>query len=572
MSENVKEEYLNDICGGIPGREVAEEVRAEFLGHLENRVSDYLGSGYDRESAEKKAVEDMGERQQVREQLSQLHRRIPYFDLKNALTKIIIGLLLQFFTLDIGSLSTITTAIGLCFLFAGMLQLRKVNPMFRKAWVASIIMISYVFLANVVWVSPLFYLDRNEADLFPFVSGAIGGLLLWVCIYFLGKGLAEVLSRPTASSEAFSQDALITLETGKIRNIGGVYFCAHIVAMIGVSMTGAQLFTFIPFIILVAMIILRLMRVRGLLLRRQLGYGAVDPGEKAWVGLWIAGCAFVFLPFVISAVLFALPRTFWHEEIVIRENRNKNTDTVNESADSERQFSHVNPYMQEILRLLPAEETRSIDTAVEHDEYFLNYSFEDTNGIQESYLVCRQEDQTILQFVCFSVAIDARHGGWDSILLPERALPPADPESTSRVYIYTEDESDRVFEQRPIAIRYGDRLIMSEDRPVRDVVCVDYAVAEKGCRQWVIICSTLVGDDGYGNRLEFNDESPVYLYPLSGYVYVRRPSWLPHSYNESVKRVANSNTMDISNGIGYIQVYTGAHESSTYGSVDEWLS
>jgi hypothetical protein len=584
MSERVAEEYLNEICGGIPGRETAEEVRAELLDHLESRIGEYMKSLYDRESAEKKAVEDMGDRKQVREQLSILHRRIPYFDLKNALTKIIVGLLLHFFKLDIGPLSTITTAIGLCFLFVGILQLRKVNRLLGKAWIASIIMISYVFLANVVWVSPLFYLG-SEGVWISYVSGAIGGFLLCVCIYFLGKGLEEVLSRPTASSEAASPDPSVARETQKIQNIGGLYFVAYAVAMIGVLIPGGQFFALLPFVILVAIIILRLMRVRGLLLRRQLGYGATDPGKKAWAGLWIAGYAFVFLPFLISAMLFAMPRTFWHEKIVIRENRNENTEIVNEAADSEQQFSNVNPYMQEILQLLPAEETRNINNAIEHDEYYINYSFEETNGIEESYLICRQEDQTILQFVCFSVANDASHGGWDSILIPEWAYPPADPESTSRVYIYTENESGRIFEQRPIALRYGDRLIQAEQREVRDVVCVDYAVAEPGCRQWVIICSTLIDDDGYGNRYVFHDEGPItylpHLDPLAGYVYVRRSSWFPHSYNESVKRIANSTGMiditneigDIANEIGYIQVYTGAHASkSTYKEVDEWLS
>lgn len=563
MSESVAEEYLNEICGGIPGREIAEEVRAELLDHLENRISDYLGSGYDREAAEKKAVEDMGEREQVREQLSHLHRRIPHIDMKNSLTKIILGSFLQFFRLDIGPLATITTAIGLCFLLAGIFQLRKINRNLKKAWIVGVIMITYTLLANVIWDSPLFYFS-SEYEWITNVFGLIGGLFLFILLSYLGRGLAELISRPADSSEAVSKDSSVDRETEKIRKIGGLYLVAYIVAMASTLIPGAGLFALLPFIILVSVILLRLIRVRGILLGRQLGYGVSDPGKKVWVGFWISGIVYVLLPFLIGGVLFILPRSFWYGERVIRENPNENTETENEVADSELLFDDVNPAIQEYLQLLPTEETRNIKTAIEHDEYYINYSFEETNGIEASYLICRQEDQTILQFVCFSVSPDARQGGWDSILIPESAPPSADPERTSRVYIYTEDENGRIFEQQPIALRYGDRMIRSEDRSVWDAVCVDYAVAEQGCRQWVIICSTLKDDDGMGNRYVFHDDDlPItylpHLDPLAGYVYVRRSSWFPHSYNESVKRGEyTTNMMEITDELGYVKVYTGA--------------
>ncbi|NLW88793.1 MAG: hypothetical protein GXY43_03615 [Clostridiaceae bacterium] len=564
MSENLADEYLNDICGGIPARETMEEVRSEFLDHLENRISDYLGSGYDREVAEKKAVEDMGEREQVREQLSHLHRRIPYIDMKNSLTQIILGLFLQFFNLDIGPLSAITTAIGLCFLFAGVFQLRKINRNFKKAWIASIIMITYTLLANVIWNSPLFYFGSEE-EWITNVFGLIGGLFLFVLLSYLGRGLAELISRPAASSDIGSKDSPVDRETEKIRKIGGLYLIAHIVAMSSILIPGAGLFALLPFIILLSVILLRLIRVRGILLGRQLGYGVIDPGKKVWVGFWISGIVYVLLPFLIGGVLFILPRSFWYGERVIRENRSE-TEIENEVADSERVLADVDPYIQEILQLLPAEETGSINTSIEHKDYRWLSTFFQGDGIDASSFLCRQEDQTVLQVVCFSILDGSRHGGWDSILIPESAFPPADPERTSRVYIYTEDISGRIFEQRPIAIRYGDRTILSEDRSVWDVVCVDYAVKKQGCRQWVFICSTLIDDDGHGNRYMIDDENPinstVHLDPLAGYVYIRRSSWFPHSYNDSVKRVEYSaGMMDSSEEIGYFKVFMNTWDS-----------
>lgn len=556
MPERVAEEYLNDICSGIPGREIAEEVRAELLDHLESRIDEYMKRSYDRETAEKRAVEDMGERKQVCEQLSHLHRRIPYFDLKNALTKIIIGLFLQFFNVDIGSLSTITTAIGLCFLFAGILQLRKVNGFLGKAWIASIIMVSYVFLANVASVSPLFYFGSEDA-LFSYTIGAIRGLLLFICLYYLGKGLTAMLERSTASWEAVLLDPLPTREAKKINNIGGLYFGAYAVAMISVWIPGAQFLALIPFVILVSKIILRLIRVRSLLLRGQLSYGATDPGKKAWAGLWIAGCAFVAIPFMISAVQFAMPRTFWYEGSVIREKR---TEITTEQADYDQVLSDLDPYMADILRLLPVEEIENINGTIEYDEYYSHYALEMDTQMDASYLICRKEDQTILQFVCFSISDGVDRGGWDSILIPESAFPPAEPGSVSRVYIYTEDENGRVFEQRPIALRYGTRTIRQENRQVRDIVCVDYAVADQGCRQWVIICSTLIDDDGHGNRYLLNIENPipsmVKLNPLADYVYIRRTSWFPRSYQDSVERISDSeNIVYLAQEIGYQKIY-----------------
>lgn len=574
MSENVADEYLNDICGGIPARETMEEVRAELLDHLENRISDYLGSGYDREAAEKKAVEDMGEQEQVREQLSHLHRRIPYFDLKNSLTKVIIGLFLQFFSLNIGPLAKITNAIGLCFLLAGVFQLRKINRNFKKAWIASIIKVTFTLLANVIWDSPLFYLVNiawesnyvhSEDEWITNFFGLIGGLLLFILLRYLGSGLAELVSGPGVILEAGSKDSPDARETAKIRNIGGLYLAGHAVAMASILIPGAGLFALLPFIILVSVILLRLIRVRGILLGRQLGFGVIDPGKKVWAGFWISGIVYVLLPFLISGALFALPRSFWYEERVIREIRSE-TEIKNEVADSERVLADVDPYIQEILQLLPAEETGSINTSIEHKDYRWLSTFFQGDGIDASSFLCRQEDQTVLQVVCFSILDGSRHGGWDSILIPESAFPPADPERTSRVYIYTEDISGRIFEQRPIAIRYGDRMIQMEYRPVRDVVCVDYAVAERGCRQWVFICSTLIDDDGYGNRYMIDDENPinstVHLDPLAGYVYIRRSSWFPHSYNDSVKRVEYSaGMMDSSEEIGYFKVFMNTWDS-----------
>lgn len=559
MPERVAEEYLNDICAGIPGREIAEEVRAELLDHLESRIDEYMKRSYDRETAEKRAVEDMGERKQVCEQLSHLHRRIPYFDLKNALTKIIIGLFLQFFNVDIGSLSTITTAIGLCFLFAGILQLRKVNGFLGKAWIASIIMVSYVFLATVVSVSPLLYFG-SEDSLFLYTIGAIRGLLLFVFLHYLGKGLSEVIERSTASWEAVLLDPLPTREARKTKNIGGLYFGAHAVAMISVMIPGAQFVALIPFVILVSIIILILIRVRSLLLRGQLSYGATDPGKKAWAGLWIAGCAFVAIPFMISAVLFAMPRTFWYEGSAIREKQTENAKIATEQADYDQVLSDLNPDMAHTLRLLPAEEIENINGTIEYDEYYSHYGLEMDTQMDASYLVCRKEDQTILQFVCFSISDGVDRGGWDSILIPESTFPPVDPGSVSRVYIYTEDKNGRVFEQRPIALRYGTRTIRQENRLVRDIVCVDYAVADQGCNQWVIICSTLIDDDGHGNRYLLNNENPipsmVKLNPLAGYVYIRRTSWFPCSYQDSVERISDSeNMVYLTQGIGYQKIY-----------------
>jgi len=558
MAERVAEEYLNDICGGIPGREIAEAVRAELLDHLESRIGEYMKRSYDRETAERKAVEDMGERKQVCEQLSHLHRRIPYFDLKNALTKIIIGLFLQFFNVDIGPLSTITTAIGLCFLFAGILQLRKVNGFLGKAWIASIITVSYVFLANVVSVSPLFYFGPEDTSI-SYTIGAIRGLLLFIYLHYLGKGLSETLARSAASSEAVSMDSLTTREAKKTKNIGGLYFGAHAVAMISVWIPGTQFFALIPFVILVSIILLRLIRVRSLLLRRQLSYGATDPGKKAWSGIWIAGCAYVVIPFMISAVLFAMPRTFWYEGSVIREKQTENAEITTEQADYEQVLSDLNPDMADILRLLPVEEIENINGTIEKDDYFSVYGLEMDTQMDASYLVCRKEDQTILQFVCFSISDGVDRGGWDSILIPESTFPPADPGSVSRVYIYTEDKNGHVFEQRPIALRYGNRTIRQENRQVRDIVCVDYAVADQGCRQWVLICSTLTDDDGHGNQYLLNNDNPrpsmVKLNPLAGYIYVRRDSWFPHSYQDSVERIFDSENMVYFKKIGYQQIY-----------------
>jgi len=181
--------------------------------------------------------------------------------------------------------------------------------------------------------------------------------------------------------------------------------------------------------------------------------------------------------------------------------------------------------------------------------------------VESSCVTVRKQDRSILQIACFATSAEEASGGWRSILLPEWTYTPADPESVSRVYIYTEDENGIIFEQKPIALRYGTRTILQEDRQVQDVVCFDYAVAEKGSRQWVLICSTLIDDDGNGNAYRLNEEGPksphAVLIPYAGYVCVHRDSWFPHSYNESVERVFNDLDMpEIREEIGYTRLFT----------------
>ena len=67
------QDYINRVVMPISDEAAKNETALEIRAHLEERIEFYKEIGYDDETAEKKAIEDMGDPEPVGASLSRLH-------------------------------------------------------------------------------------------------------------------------------------------------------------------------------------------------------------------------------------------------------------------------------------------------------------------------------------------------------------------------------------------------------------------------------------------------------------------------------------------------------------------
>ena len=70
---SLKDTYITRAIAPIEDADAQEEIALELSAHLDERIEFYKEIGYDDETAEKKAIEDMGDPEPVGESLSKLH-------------------------------------------------------------------------------------------------------------------------------------------------------------------------------------------------------------------------------------------------------------------------------------------------------------------------------------------------------------------------------------------------------------------------------------------------------------------------------------------------------------------
>lgn len=72
-NRSLKNAYITRVLAPIKDADAQEEMALELSVHLDERIQYYIDLGYDDETAERKAVKDMGDPEPVGESLSKLH-------------------------------------------------------------------------------------------------------------------------------------------------------------------------------------------------------------------------------------------------------------------------------------------------------------------------------------------------------------------------------------------------------------------------------------------------------------------------------------------------------------------
>ena len=580
--------FLDRICAKIPAADKAAELRAEILDHIECKISFYVECGHDYNEAVERAVTEMGDSGHIADQMGSIHSRIPHLDMKNALNRIVIGLLIQFFSIDIGMLRSIMTIIGMLLVFSGVLQIRKTNTKIRDAARVSFVQCCFQAAVFLFSVAPILHIDESTS----LVVVLIAGIIQIVFLGMLGSGLSDLI---ISSSGGFIPPEFTGLET-KIRRIGLLYLIMFVMAWIGTFDQGMSTLLVIPFIILSIMILSRLLKTMRFLLIQQFGTDVDEIRKPVWLGLAFAGVLILILPWITTMLLYSIPNTYWQKASYMQ------SEQVAEAAEQigqdevdniTRVFTE-NEVNTEILQTLPAAEIAKLEGLVEIYSLIQSVNVQDGDLINHS-LILVKADGSAEAIQWFKWVEAPKNGGWDTVFLPRGQWHFSETEPNSRVYIFNGDET-KIEMQKPVWIRPGNQpYTVSGIGTYKEYDYFDYAVSgEAG--QAVMICSTVddwlasnifslyksevsktasVTTDGgvsapenididfYDNEAEvdysrlggmFNYGGSDLSGQFPGCVYISRDKFKPHSYSTSLE-LSPLVPIHGNEGFGYTQSY-----------------
>lgn len=137
MDNSRFDEILDFLCSGIMSKKERENVRNELYDHLMTKYEINLAIGMSDEKAADEAVNALGNRIMLRENLSKVHSYYPALSLKKAMTLLIVGYL--FMTVHINlfdGMQQITTFIGEVIFLVGMFCFRTANKKLNSAFVS----------------------------------------------------------------------------------------------------------------------------------------------------------------------------------------------------------------------------------------------------------------------------------------------------------------------------------------------------------------------------------------------------------------------------------------------------
>lgn len=568
-AEDALQNFLVNISARIPGKARANELCSELLDHLECKIEFFTGCGYEREQAIEKAISEMGDTEHVAEQMGLIHNRILHLDMKNALNRIVIGLLIQFFSIDIGLLQSIMTLIGVFLVLSGILQIRNTHARLRYASRASLTQCCFQAAVFLLSVAPIIHIDESME-----IYILIAGIIQIVFLSMLGHGLADLV---ISASGGYFTPEFSGIET-KINRISRLYLIMFVFAWVGTLDQGLSTIMLIPFIILTIMILSRLLKTKRFLLIQQYGTNVAEIRKPTWIGLALAGILVLILPWITTMIMYSIPDSFWEKSNYVPSGQlTEAAELIGQTeVDRIKQVFTDNEANMEILQSLPAAEFTRLEGLVEI--YSLIQSVNVLDGSLENHsLILIKEDGTVESIYWFKWLEAPEKGGWDTVFLPRGKWYFSAEEPNSRIYIFTGDDADRRI-QKPVRIRPGNNPhTVTGEGTYTEYDYFDYAVA-KDAGQTIMICSTVefwlasnifqtlhaekpdfdfYNFSVYMNSSRLGGMSNFVSSDFPGCLYVSRDKFKPHSYSASLQ-IAPLVPVHGHKGFGYVQSYAAS--------------
>ncbi|MBO4989909.1 MAG: hypothetical protein J6D37_06215 [Clostridia bacterium] len=150
MSEQEKsrtEEFLDVAVEGISDKRQKRQVRDELEDHIMEKKEEFRRRGYSDEDAEKKAVDEMGNKYDLSEQMSKLHSFLPHVYYQRSVLFLFFGLLFSHFDLEIGSFNLFPDVIGILFVTIALFRFYALSIKTKTAfWLYTVSQLIFGFV------------------------------------------------------------------------------------------------------------------------------------------------------------------------------------------------------------------------------------------------------------------------------------------------------------------------------------------------------------------------------------------------------------------------------------------
>ncbi len=140
MQEHNFDEILDYLCSGIMSKSERQSVRDELYDHLMCRYETNIAVGMDENEAEEKAVESLGNKAALKDNLQKVHWYYPAQSLKSVLYLLVFAMILPIFSVLLGTsefmfeIASVASIISLVFEFVVFFMLRTANSTFKVAF------------------------------------------------------------------------------------------------------------------------------------------------------------------------------------------------------------------------------------------------------------------------------------------------------------------------------------------------------------------------------------------------------------------------------------------------------
>ena len=242
------DKFLDYVCGDIISDRERENARNELYDHLMCTYECNLARGMNEEKAAIEAENSMGDKNDVKTKLGQVHASFPELRFKSALALVIVGFFFASFQISLlGGMDILIKLFGQSLMIAGTFCLRKAHKKLGSAFAA--IMGQYVFSGASTVLTPIAE-DHPLPILVLSLLGAICGAAFWVL--FVG-GLIDI-TRGREDAETLHLPLCAVSNVFLYALNGGTYIYMYITKTASLNSENAPVF----FLIAISLVILNM--------------------------------------------------------------------------------------------------------------------------------------------------------------------------------------------------------------------------------------------------------------------------------------------------------------------------